>query len=237
MEVQTIRSFEQLDGLLSSLHDEWWRWYYRGVSRAEHKLIPKAGRPPYSDKDDVIIFLNWKRHAFAYLPTGPRELSDWDMLAIAQHHGLATRLLDWSFNPLTAAFFATVDWDGTIHEGVDGAVYAHYSSADVVEPSAGEGPFQVEGIRRLAPTSVIPRIGQQGGIFTIHSPPVTALEESLPEGDRLIKMIIDRGFKKALSVKLSHYGVNRMSLFPDLDGLSAHINWSFNILPYKAKKP
>jgi hypothetical protein len=35
------------------------------------------------------------------------------MLAIAQHHGLATGLLDWSFNPMTAAFFATVDADGT----------------------------------------------------------------------------------------------------------------------------
>jgi hypothetical protein len=137
---------------------------------------------------------------------------------------------------LTAAFFATVESDGTINDSMDGAIYAHYSTVAVEEPAAGRGPFQLEGIRRLAPTSVIPRIGQQGGIFTIHNPPATSMEDNLPSGDRVIKMVIDRGMKKALSIKLSHYGVNRMSLFPDLDGLSAHINWSFNVLPYKGRK-
>jgi hypothetical protein len=234
MQEHTIESFEQLDSLLTPLHEEWWKWYYRGVSRASYKLVPKAGRPPFAVKNDEIIFDKWKRHAFAYLPSGPRELSNCDMLAIAQHHGLATRLLDWSFNPMTAAFFATVDADGTIDERSDGAIYAHYSTVGILETPSGDELFKIPEIRRLAPSSVTPRIGQQGGIFTSHNPPTTSLEDKLPTGDRVIKLIIDRKFKKPFSIKLSHYGVNRMSLFPDLDGLSAHINWSFHALPFSS---
>ena len=46
--------------------------------------------------------------------------NDWDMLTIAQYHGLATRLLDWSFNPLVAAYFAVKDF-----EDCDAVIYAY----------------------------------------------------------------------------------------------------------------
>ena len=46
--------------------------------------------------------------------------NDWDMLTIAQYHGLAARLLDWSFNPLVAAYFAVKDF-----EDCDAVIYAY----------------------------------------------------------------------------------------------------------------
>lgn len=228
-----IASFEDFHKIVTRQQADWWCWYYRGHSRMSYELVPKAGREPYRSRamGDRRMFDTWKLHGVAFLSSSPREFTDWDMLAIAQHYGLATRLLDWTFNPLTAAFFAVVSSDGTIDEESDAAVYAHWSSRPFVDVTQN-GPFDYEGIHRLAPSSVTPRIGRQGGIFTLHGPPSLRLDDHLPDGDRLERLVIKRTCRRQFAIQLSHYGVNRMSLFPDLDGLSAHINWSFTHLPY-----
>lgn len=231
MRTVVITTLAELHAVVSSHQEHWSRWFYRGQSRADHQLVPKAGRPEFAEKDDARMFEAWKRHAVAFLPVLPRTFTDWDLLAVAQHHGLATRLLDWSFNPLAAAYFALeeANVDG---RPVDGAIYAHYSEAAPVDPRSSHDPFMAKGIQRVAPSSVAPRILRQGGIFTLHGPPTRSMEAGLPHGDRLEKLMIPAANKRPIAIQLSHYGVNQMSLFPDLDGLSRHINWSFVTLPY-----
>lgn len=176
------------------------------------------------------MFIAWKQHAAPFLSAGPEQLSDWDFLGIAQHHGLATRLLDWTFNPLAALFFAVVRSDGSIDESEDAAVFAHYSEHPPANRSL-TSPFTYAGVERLIPSASTPRIGRQGGLFTVHGPPTLSLDAALPKGDRLERLIIDKSARRQIATQLSHYGVNRMSLFPDLDGVSSHVTWSFETLP------
>jgi hypothetical protein len=67
---------------------------------------------------DLARFNHWREQAVAYTDALPQN--DFECLAFAQHYGLATRLLDWSTNPLVALYFA-VEMQGE----TDGAVFCH----------------------------------------------------------------------------------------------------------------
>jgi FRG domain len=87
--------------------------------------------------------------------------SDWKCLALAQHYGLATRLLDWSWNPLVALFLVATDDDTE-----DGGVYA-WPFAGLL----GERFSEVHDVRTYEPPPFDRRIAAQQGVFTYHPRP------------------------------------------------------------------
>lgn len=213
---------------------QWNRWYYRGQTNARFGLVPKAGRGQYQNEDDERMLRVWFRHALPHLRILNRSLNEWEKLAVAQHHGLVTRLLDWTFNPLVAAFFACVDSDGGIDDGADGTIFAYFSSTEPIRIEEGQmpkSPFKLRGVRRVTPTPLVPRIASQGGIFTLHNPPNRDLAKAVPRGDQVRRFRIPGKAKQSLAAQLSHLGFNRLALFPDLDGAAAHVNWTFRFLP------
>jgi len=68
----------------------------------------------------------------------------------------------------------------------------------------------------------VPRIVRQGGLFTVHGPPEKSLESVASERIVILKQIINaESYRTKLLAELARYGINRASLFPDLDGLSS----------------
>ena len=128
-------------------------------------------------------------------------------------------MLDWTYNPLAAAFFAVT---GT-HDC--NAILFVYKSNFLIDPKEIT-PFEVKGVAKFKPIGVAHRIVRQGGIFTIHENPSIPMEQEIQNVEELEKIIIDSEYREELVFELSHYGINASTLFPDLDGLSNYINWA-----------
>lgn len=213
-------------------------WIFRGQDSIELPLCPKAGRPEYYLKAnrfwaaegqtscDLGRFKLWREEAVAFCDSLPDN--DFDCLAFAQHYGLATRLLDWTTNPLVALFFAVER-----HGEKDGAVFCHFPwwHIDKKETVLG-GEF--EHVPILRPSPFDRRIVAQSGVFTYHAKPQKPLEanetnsearKAAPEGIDLAVLRFRSELKPILQRQLGEIGVSRKTLFPDLEGLSSFVNW------------
>jgi hypothetical protein len=163
------------------------------------------------------LFYSWKRRAKAMIDK--EHLSDWDYLAIAQHTGLPTRLLDWTHNSLTAIFFACIE-----NEDIDGVLWAlnpykhYYRDAEF-------SPFDANSVALFIPNSFNSRIGSQYSYFTIHPEPRKDLICSLHDDFSFEGIRIKASLKKEILHRLHFYGINAMTIFPDLDGLGRHLSW------------
>jgi hypothetical protein len=209
----TINSFIELHEKLSKLKDG---HVYRGVSKSEYKLIPSLGRKRVIghsieriEKDLLWVF---KTQSLPYLESVPTTDIEW--LTVAQHHGLPTRLLDWTRNPLAAAYFAVEN-----HVEFDSAIYSYIPSGFFSEDDIHDLKL-IKEVSLVLPSHRTKRIAAQLGLFTLHPNP----EDSF-EPDNLTKIIIPSECNQKIRFGLDNYGVNRSTLFPDMDGLSIHLRW------------
>jgi hypothetical protein len=100
---------------------------YRGSGHADWPLLTSLDRlggvdPPHTKCGlEEHILRNFIRYSRPHFPAARDE---WELLVAAQHHGLPTRLLDWTYSPLVAAHFATLSRHGRReHEDRDRAVW------------------------------------------------------------------------------------------------------------------
>lgn len=185
---------------------------YRGVSDSTFQLIPAIGRGGDPGGMELGTLAEFKRLAFPHLDFHPAN--DWEWLMLAQHHGLPTRLLDWTTNPLVALYFACAD------EGpADGAIYRVKNIKRFGYREAQMSPFNVDETYLLNPPHISERITAQSAVFTISAKPAEALA---PESDPLI---VDGGSKTRILKQLADVNIHAASLFPGLDGLSKFIAW------------
>lgn len=232
---------------------------FRGLN-GDFPLVPKVGRMHFPSKESVSVkpaglpsgwhidpvesgprwaertmLEQFERMAPSF--TGMLPPDRWEVLAIAQHHGLPTRLLDWTFNPYVAAWFA-VAWVPQRGQG-PAVIWIHVpDSTDYV--TALERTKSPLDVRRGAsnrplvfePRFITPRIRSQDGVFTVQA--FNAKRQCFLPIDQhgshrkcMTKVFIPPDAFSGIADELNYVGINAASLFPDLDGLSRKITNDF----------
>lgn len=222
---------------------------YRGAANACWGLLTSLDRlggvhPPHTKANlEEHILRNFVRYSRPHVTASPAN--EWELLVQAQHHGLPTRLLDWTYSPLVAAHFATL-----AHQpGGDAAVwrldwqqvhrrFGFPALALLIEDLAtifpGDRPFTpwalFAGTRgpqafacMIEPPSISARIAAQSATFTICSDKQTSFDRFLEAhglGGALTKFVVPEREVSRLRDQLDLVGIDERRLFPDLDGVA-----------------
>ncbi len=241
--------------ILDALYEDSWNkdlrrfrspYAFRGLSSQDHTLASSLVRLAKPSADvkrlELALLRNFRKYAHGEAAGAD---SIWDWLALGQHRGLPTRLLDWTYSPLVALHFATED---TEQFGEDGVVWCvNFVEANKRLPARlkrlleqeGSDTFTVEMLGAFSslrefdalsrdpfvvfvePPAVDRRILNQLALFSLMSDPSATLDDWLRSHSNLCRQVaIPAALKWEIRDKLDQANVNERVLFPGLDGLS-----------------
>lgn len=239
--------------LLDRLYDDSWReeikrfrspFVYRGLSDADYPLIATLNRLEGNFTHmEPHLLRNFRKYAHRNIV---ERDTPWHWLSLAQHHGLPTRLLDWTVSPLVAAHFATANTELYHRDGVIWMVNSRKVhrmlpprlKAEVEKEGADY--FTVEMLARTVPTladldalappgfvvffeppSIDDRIANQFALFSVMPDASACLGRWLAGHPHVWRrLIIPARLKWEIRDKLDQANITERVLFPGLDGLS-----------------
>jgi FRG domain len=219
---------------------------FRGLSRSDHDLtssLLRLAKGADVRRLEQALLRNFRKYAVS--DGGLQADSMWDWLALGQHRGLPTRLLDWTYSPLVALHFATASPDEMERDGVVWCV--NFVEANKRLPARLKRIMQREGSETLTvdmlnqigdigrfdalarrsflvflePPAIDRRILNQWALFSLMSSPTADMDDWLAQHPDLCRrVVIPAALKWEIRDHLDQANVNERVLFPDLDGLS-----------------
>ena len=232
--------------------------YFRGEPKLSETLQPSIGRRHYyagksiafTPAQERAMLHRFRRHAYSHFQRVPTE---WETLFLARHHGLPTRLLDWTSNPLVALYFAAFHENdevtyqngqaksATVKLNLDGTVWAvrrrRSDEHDLDVFDEGVSPLAVRGIKLVYPFYPTQRMTAQSGMFTLHGNPwkdvikCAGKKYNQAELDlaKLKRWTVSNRCKADIILDLERLAVNSRTLFPDLEGLAKGL-WQTEVI-------
>ena len=209
--------------------------WYRGHSKLSYELLPGILRSREGLRHEWNLYAHFKSRSGELVE---RSVGSWELLARMQHHGMPTRLLDWTEDLNTAIYFALscpmpepVIWilnpydlnKRSVGKAVvfDDADQLGFDYAEAAK--ARHWPNQIPIAMKTPWRSS--RIAAQSGGFTCHG---QALEPvNIVGGSSLKRILIPPKLVSTLQADLKRSGIDDFKMFPDLDGLSRALRKQF----------
>jgi hypothetical protein len=221
------------------------RPWFRGHEDYRWQLLPGAYRGSWACDYEFEQIRDFRLGALGIV--GGELRSSWEWYFVMQHHGVPTRLLDWTESALCGLYFSVrrqkrerdaAVWvldpfrfnQHTTGEGriatIEEPLLMPHRPAETLR-WAPEGRFPVA----VAPPEVISRIKAQVSTFTLHGHDKVALETlsfwESESASRLIKIAIPKEFTVSICDELYVAGIKETTIFPDLDGLGRELRRNY----------
>ncbi|XEC97298.1 FRG domain-containing protein [Paenibacillus tarimensis] len=216
---------------------------FRGQGNSSWELKSSLFRQNLSTLNQFLNNERTRYNLFKNLGHIYHNEDDWTLVYIMQHHGVKTRLLDWTEAFATALFFASSSWDEnvpitiwmlnplelnrkTLGSPQFYTTYNRFYSEKIKNNNGGKG-FPDNSIA-LHPVRNNTRIVAQQGVFTIQGNTLDPLDKEF-NGDLIKEGILERididiKYREDVMVFLELSGINPFSIFPDLEGLARYVN-------------
>jgi len=212
---------------------------FRGEDRSDYEwLMPRLGREfrklcadkglRIEDNMELFnIFSTGIKNSFRALAHPFLDYSkalnldpDEYLLILGQHYGLPTELLDWTWNPLVAAYFAV-----NANEKSDRRIWSYYASRDRISAGFLKGRLGfsvVKDIAVISPIHIDRRVTAQASVFTLHAEPLQDLSAQIKSDEVLEEFIIPHNSVSRLRRDLDTIGINTSTIIPALDGIARY---------------
>ena len=246
---EDFKSIGELLDKLGGICDNRMAVWFRGQADENWPLLPSVMRAPNSTTEEVVLLKKFQQNAVPLIEDIPAAEEEW--LFLMQHHGVPTRLLDWTESPLVALYFAVSEDGNRRLRKRDAALWCLYphvlnelagiraqSAHDI--PCFGHDPYledylpsRTAGITTASkqPVALIAprpfrRLHVQQGVFTLfhrNTTPMEDLGDKSRKHPHMVKLVIPAQAKQRIHKELRLLQIDRLALFPELENVAERI--------------
>jgi len=209
-------------------------YIFRGQENFNWEVIPSLARYPSVLRDfkywyefENYILEEFQKYSIRFFNDKPTKDIDW--LVLAQHHGLPTKLLDWTLNPLVALYFA-VNNSYCKNNSLVIALSPNSWSIDIPD-------IHIDNFDLYFPKHIDEQIISQHSCFTFHplpnfDGPFLPIDKLEIDAELMVKFEIPNSRRRSILESLDHIGINHYSLFQNLDGIGRYFKEKYYDIIY-----